>query len=232
MSTIQTREPDTHGVASPVGEPADELLDQLEEQEQVPPSDSRRIVVWVPVFAAMFALLGLLAWGLVRDQNGPSSLSTNDGPAAVAVLSRPATDFTLPLYDPFNGQSDFRLSDYRGQVVVINFWASWCPPCREEAPVLEQMWRNYQGQDVVLVGIDIWDTEQDARAYMREFGISFPNAVDSRGKIAVEYGVTGIPETYFITPDGMISRKVIGAITADILAQNIAEARTAGEVQQ
>jgi cytochrome c biogenesis protein CcmG/thiol:disulfide interchange protein DsbE len=216
---------------SPVDEQREVLPDLGDESQEAVQAESRKILVWVPVFAAMFALLGLLAWGLVRDQNGPSSLSTNDGPAAVAVLSRPATDFTLPLYDPFNGQSDFRLSDYRGQVVVINFWASWCPPCREEAPVLEQMWRNYQGQDVVFVGVDIWDTEQDARAYMQEFGISFPNAVDNRGKIAVEYGVTGIPETYFITPDGMISRKVIGAITADILAQNIAEARTAGEGQ-
>ncbi len=202
-----------------------DLLAQLDET----PTDgasARNPLVWIPVFLALFALLGLLAWGLIRDQQaGVSSFSTNDGPAAVAVLSRPASDFSGALYDPFNGASEFRLSDYRGKVVVVNFWASWCPPCREEAPILEQIWRKYQNDDVVFIGIDIWDTEQDARAYMAEFDVTYPNLIDKRGSIAVEYGVTGIPETYFITPDGMINRKVIGAISRSLLEQNIADAR-------
>lgn len=142
-------------------------------------------------------------------------------------MSRPASDFRLPLYDPFNGQSEFQLSDYRGQTIVLNFWASWCPPCREEAPVLESVWRQYQAEDVIFVGVDIWDTEQDARAYIREFNITFPNVIDNRGKVAVEYGLTGVPETYFITPEGMISRKVIGAISQAVLEESIAEARQA-----
>ncbi len=185
----------------------------------------RSLWVWIPVFLALVALFGLLAWGIYRQQRGgPTSFSTNEGPATVAVLSRPAADFTLPLYEPFRGKSEFTLSDYRGNVVIINFWASWCPPCREEAPVLEATWRQLQGRNVILLGVDIWDTEEDARAYMAEFDITYPNAVDPRGRLAVEYGVTGIPETYFITPDGMIRRKVIGAITAEIMLQAIAEA--------
>ena len=91
--------------------------------------------------------------------------------------------------------------------------------------MLEAVWRQYQDQDVIFVGVDIWDTERDARAYMREFNITFPNVIDNRGKVAVEYGLTGVPETYFITPDGMISRKVIGAISQAVLEESIAEAR-------
>ncbi|MCB0184592.1 MAG: TlpA family protein disulfide reductase [Caldilineaceae bacterium] len=185
----------------------------------------RRLLVWLPVFVALVALLGLLGWGMWRQQTGSPGVSTHDGPAPVAVMSRPAGDFTMPLYDPFNNETEFQLSNYRGQTVVLNFWASWCPPCREEAPVLEAVWRQYQDQDVIFVGVDIWDTERDARAYMREFNITFPNVIDNRGKVAVEYGLTGVPETYFITPDGMISRKVIGAISQAVLEESIAEAR-------
>lgn len=202
-----------------------DILAQLDDVRPTSQTSLRQALAWVPVFVALFALFALLAWALVRQkQAGPSSFSTNDGPATVAVLSRPATDFTLPLYDPYQGQSSFRLADYRGQVVVINFWASWCPPCREEAPILEQTWRKYRDQGVVFLGLDIWDTEEDARAYMDEFDITYPNAVDQRGRIAVEYGVTGIPETYFITPDGQISRKVIGAISPVLLERSIIEA--------
>lgn len=190
----------------------------------------RRWLGWVPVFLVVFGFLGFLGWAMLRPQTGGSGVSTNNGPATVAVLSRPAADFTLPLYDPFNGQPEFRLSDYRGQVVVVNYWASWCPPCREEAPVLEQMWRQYQGQGVVFLGVNVWDTESNARGFLQEFGPTFPNGIDERGRTAVEYGVTGLPETFFITPDGLISRKVIGAVTAAMIEKNIAEARDAASV--
>ena len=210
--------------------------DLLAHLDETPPSDetgAANPLVWIPVFLALFALLGLLAWGLIRDQQaGTSSFSTNDGPAAVAVLGRPASDFSGALYAPFNGKSEFNLSDYQGKVVVVNFWASWCPPCREEAPILEQTWRKYQDDNVVFIGVDIWDTEQDAQAYIDEFGITFPNLIDKRGSIAVEYGVTGIPETFFITPDGMINRKVIGAISLSLLEQNIADARQGSEAMR
>ncbi|MCB0114605.1 MAG: TlpA family protein disulfide reductase [Caldilineaceae bacterium] len=193
-----------------------------------PASPMRRLLVWTPVFLAMVTLLGLLGWGLFRQQGGVSSFGTNDGPFTVETLQKPASDFAGALYDPFRGQSDVQLSDFRGEVVVVNFWASWCPPCRDEAPILEQTWRKYKEQGVVFLGVDIWDTEQDARAYMEEFGITFPNLIDERGRIAVEYGLTGVPETYFVTPDGMISRRVIGAINRTTLEQNIEEARTEG----
>lgn len=187
----------------------------------------RRLAIWIPVFGTLLALLALLGWGLLRQQEGTPGVITNDGPSAVAVLTRPASDFTLPLYEEFDGQAEFRLADYRGKVVVVNFWASWCLPCREEAPALEQAWRAVGGQDVVFVGINTWDSERNALDYLQEFGITFPNAIDKRGKTAVEYGMMGIPETYFLTPDGMVSHKIIGAVNQSALMQGIADARQA-----
>lgn len=200
----------------------DDLLAQLDEEERVLSPGPRRWLAWTPVFLAVFALLGLLGWSMARQQGGTGGFATNNG-FEVETLRKPASDFGGSLYDPFRGRDEIQLSDFRGQVVVVNFWASWCPPCRDEAPILEQTWRKYKEQGVVFLGVDIWDTERDARAYMAEFDITFPNLIDERGRIAVEYGLTGVPETYFITPDGTISRRVIGAINRTTLEQNIQE---------
>lgn len=185
----------------------------------------RRLALWGPVFGLLLALLGLLAWGMWRQQAGSAGVITNDGPALVAMMNRPASDFRLALYESFDGQTEFQLSEHQGKTVVINFWASWCPPCRDEAPVLEQAWRTYRDQDVMFVGVNIWDSERGARNYLREFGITFPNVIDERGKTAVEYGMTGLPETYFISPDGMISRKIIGAVRMEAIVEAIEEGR-------
>ena len=104
-------------------------------------------------FAIVLALLGLLGWGLNKSQKGP-------------VENGPAPDFTL---QGFDGRT-VTLSELRGQVVVINFWASWCDPCREEAAYLEQTWRKYKDQGVVFLGVDYVDTEKAALAYIEECG--------------------------------------------------------------
>lgn len=134
---------------------------------------------------------------------------------------RIASDFSIK---PFDGGS-LRLSEQRGKVVLVNFWASWCPPCREEAPVLERAWKANRDQGVVLVGVDIWDTEEDARAFMKEFGISYPNGPDPSGEIAIEYGVTGVPETWFLGKDGRLVRRWIGPLTDRLISTFIEEAR-------
>lgn len=188
-----------------------------------------RWLLWGPIFLGVVALLGLLGWGMWRQQAGSPGVITNDGPALVAMMNRPASDFQMALYEPFNGKPDFRLSDYQGKTVVINFWASWCPPCIEEAEVLEQAWRIHQSQDVVFVGVNIWDSEEDAGMFLQRFGITYPNIIDERGKVAVQYGMTGLPETYFIQPDGMISRKIIGAVSLDAIAEALSEISGEGQ---
>ncbi len=145
-------------------------------------------------------LLLLLAYGSRTDPRAiPSPL-----------VGRPAAPFSLALFD--GGR--LSLGDLKGKVVVVNFWASWCyPACYEEAPVLEQGWRRYKERGVVVLGVDIQDTEEAARKFVKEFSLSFPNGPDPAGKISVDYGVYGVPETFFIDKAGRIRRKHVGAVT-------------------
>jgi cytochrome c biogenesis protein CcmG/thiol:disulfide interchange protein DsbE len=180
-----------------------------------------RLLLIAAVAVGLLSLLGLLGYGLLRRQ-AVGGIAVNATGQIGRVLPGPAPDFRLQLYD---GPA-FRLADRRGQVVVVNFWASWCPPCREEAPVLERGWRANRDQGVVFIGVDIWDTESDARAFLRQFAVTYPNGPDPRGT-AIDYGVTGIPESFFVRPDGTIARHWIGPLTDAQLAAFVAEARGA-----
>lgn len=153
-------------------------------------------------------LLVLLAYGFRTDPRAiPSPL--------VGKLAAP---FSLVLFD--GGR--LSLESLKGRVVVLNFWASWCiPACYEEAPVLERGWRAWKDKGVVVVGVDIQDQEEAARKFLREFGLTFPNGPDPAGKISVDYGVYGVPETFFIDRAGRIQMKHVGALTDEILARHV-----------
>jgi cytochrome c biogenesis protein CcmG/thiol:disulfide interchange protein DsbE len=162
------------------------------------------------VLAVTGSFLALLAYGFSTDPRAVPSMLTG----------KPAPDFTLTLFDG----STARLSDFRGKVVFLNFWASWCPPCRAEARLLEQAWRQQRDQGVVFLGVDIQDTEEAARDFLKEFGITYMNGRDPRNRIAIDYGVYGIPETYFIDREGRITYKHIGALGWQTIAAKLAEA--------
>lgn len=172
----------------------------------------RRIVVLSVVTLAVAGLIALIAVGLVRKE--PLT-----GASGAARVNRPAADFTLPL---FSG-GEITLSSLRGKPVVINFWASWCPPCREEAPILEKVWRQYRNKEVTFIGVDIQDAEGDARAYIKEFGITYPNGPDIGGRITIDYGVSGIPVTFFVNREGRIVSRWVGAINEPLLVARIEE---------
>lgn len=114
--------------------------------------------------------------------------------------SGPAPDFELTT---FEGET-FRLSDLRGQVVVLNFWASWCVPCRDEAPILETLWQRYRDQNVVVVGVAYADSQQGSLDFIEEFSISYPNGPDLGTRISEDYRITGVPETFVIDQSGEI----------------------------
>ena len=156
------------------------------------------------VGVAVVAFLLLLTYGLL---SGPGSGLLNEGPAP---------DFSLRLFD--GGQ--LSLANLHDQVIVVNFWASWCEPCQEEAPVLEKVWQEYQNQGVTFVGIAYKDTEGKARAFLDEFGITYPNALDPANRVARAYRVQGVPETFFIQ-DGEIASLHIGPLTEDQLVTRI-----------
>ena len=159
-----------------------------------------RLIVW----AVVFSLLGMIGWKLW--QSGLTQVSSGTAP-----------DFTLTTFD---GQT-FHLSSQRPKVVVVNFWASWCIPCRQEAPLLEATWRAYRDRGVVFVGVDYLDTESEARKYMAEFNNTYPNGPDAGTRIATLYRVKGVPETYFVNAGGELRGVIIGPTNETELHQRI-----------
>jgi cytochrome c biogenesis protein CcmG, thiol:disulfide interchange protein DsbE len=147
------------------------------------------------IFALVLGLLAVLGWGLVRVTSGQ-------------VDSGMAPDFTIT---SFAGDT-ITLSEFRGQVVIINFWASWCPPCREEAAYLEATWRKYRDQGVVFIGVDYADTEKEALAYMEEFDITYFNGPDLGTRISQAYRMAGVPETYYVAKNGELRGLRIGPL--------------------
>ncbi len=117
-----------------------------------------------------------------------------------ALATGAAPDWTLKTFD---GQT-LSLSSLRGKPIVLNFWASWCQPCRDEAPILQQAWSQYRAQGLVMVGVDYVDTEPEAKKYLQEFQITYYNGPDVGTLISSSYHITGVPETYFITGDGKL----------------------------
>jgi cytochrome c biogenesis protein CcmG/thiol:disulfide interchange protein DsbE len=158
----------------------------------------------------VLGFVGLLAYGFTREPRViPSPL-----------LAKPAPPFTVPLFDG----GTISLRELRGKVVFLNFWASWCPPCRAEARLLEEAWQRYKDRDVVFVGVNIQDREADARAFLREFAITYPNGIDNGSKVAIDYGVYGLPETFIIDREGNTTYKHIGAIGWETLTAKLDEA--------
>jgi len=142
----------------------------------------------------VLGLLALLGLGLIRRQQGP-----------VGVGSR-VPEFTLTTFD---GET-VRSEDMAGKVALINFWASWCKPCEQEALELEQAYQTYKDQGVAFLGVDYVDIEREALAYLERFGISYPNGPDLGTRISQAFRTQGVPETYVIRPDGRIAAVQIG----------------------
>jgi cytochrome c biogenesis protein CcmG/thiol:disulfide interchange protein DsbE len=161
-----------------------------------------RILAWV----GLLTLLGIVGIGLIRAQEGPV------GPG------QRAPDFVLTTFDGEVISS----ADLEGKVVVLNFWASWCKPCESEAADLETAWRTYQSRgDVVFLGVDYVDTEPEAMVYLEKFDITYPNGPDLRTSISQAFRIRGVPETYIIDQDGVLSHTQIGPFTSLAQIQSV-----------
>ncbi len=170
----------------------------------------------------ILALIALLAWASIRPGGNPGGLAVNSNFAEARVDSIEARDFELQLF----GGGTLKLSDLRGKVVMVDFWASWCPPCRAEVPALVKVYgefREFEGQPVEFIGIDLWDNAGDAEIYLQQEGVTYPNGIDADGAIAIDYGVRGIPEKYFIDRDGVVVKKLSGPLTETVLRDTINE---------
>jgi cytochrome c biogenesis protein CcmG, thiol:disulfide interchange protein DsbE len=152
--------------------------------------------------AVVVALLGLLVWKVTRGESEvTSSLGRGGTPTAPA--------FTLQRLD---GKGELSLASLRGQTVVLNFWASWCGPCKDEAPLLQQASQRWRGKRVAFVGVDVKDFRGDAREFLERHGVTYPNVHDGKGSTIGRYGVTGYPETYFIDARGRVRYRIAGPV--------------------
>jgi len=167
----------------------------------------------------LLGLIALLAWASVSTGGNPGGLGTNSNLVEAQIEAGEARDFELQLI----GGGSLKLSDFRGKVVMVDFWASWCAPCRVEAPVLTRVYREFEGQDVEFVGVDVWDNIGDAEIFLEHEGQAYPNGSDADGLIAIDYGVRGIPEKYFIDRDGMLVKKLSGPLTETTLRDTVNE---------
>ena len=155
-------------------------------------------------------ILALLAYGFSRDAHYISS----------PLLAKPAAPFVVTLFDG----KKLALEDLRGKAVFLNFWASWCEPCRAEARDLEAAWQKVKDKNMVFLGVALQDTDKNSLEFLKEFNVSYPNGKDEAGKIAVDYGTWGIPESFFIDPQGRITYKHVGGIRAALVLTKLEEA--------
>jgi cytochrome c biogenesis protein CcmG/thiol:disulfide interchange protein DsbE len=173
----------------------------------------RGVPLWIQIIVWIFilGLLGIVALGLNKAQTRTQTVQPG------VTLE----NFTVPMYDDYqyNGMSQVSLSDLRGKVVVINFWASWCKPCEQEAAEMQQAWTEYEptGQ-VVFLGVDYVDTPTNAFIYLKKFGITYPNGEDLnvtlKRPISDYFKIQGVPETYFIDQNGVLKYVQVGPFSS------------------
>ncbi len=183
-----------------------------------PPSPTDR-------YAKLAIHLMLLALGLLvivvavqelrtRGTEGVSGLSIANYRAQAKADDRPAPAFAMPA---LRGSGTIALEEYTGKVVALNFWASWCAPCRQEAPGLQDTWQDYRSRGVQFLGVDYRDDRAAARAFQGEFGITYPSVYDPAGKLAYDYGLIGLPTTFIIDREGRIAYQFVGYTDATLL---------------
>jgi len=163
----------------------------------------------------VLALLALLIWKVAFDNNGGGVASKID---KGHITNAP--NFTLSRLDQ---PGDLDLASLRGKAVVLNFWASWCYPCNQEATALEQAWRGHDGR-VVVLGVDVNDFSGDARKFMRRHDVTYPIVHDNKNMTSPKYGLTGLPETFFIDRRGRVVAHVGGQVSKSDLRAGIARA--------
>lgn len=174
----------------------------------------RRILIFCVVSIVNVGLVALILTQLLT----PAPHVVSD-----PLIGHPAPDFSLAMLRPDTGKSTLSLSNFKGKPIVLNFWASWCAPCKEEAPLLENTWKQAQarGKDVVILGIDFQDSNNASLSFLQSYSITYPTALDADGSVASTFGVTSLPQTIFINRNGMVTSREPRELTAQVLTNNL-----------
>lgn len=177
-----------------------------------------RLAAQVAAVAIVVALLGLLGWKLTQDESEVTAQLSRGGTPT-------APDFTLERLD---GKGDLSLASLRGKAVVLNFWASWCGPCKDEMPLLQDGWERWQRKNVVFLGVNAKDFRGDARDFVERYAVTYDNVYDGKGSTLGRYGVSAFPETFFVSPEGKVIYRIAGQVAdADELDAGIERALAA-----
>ena len=199
---------------------APDMAKEAAEERTGPPQALALRVLKITAWVLPLALLLLLAAVELRGQSDGQggALSVANYQARAEVVDTPAPDFELPL---LAGGGQLRLSSLRDHVVVLNFWASWCSPCRLEAPDLQSAWKDYRSRGVRFVGVDELDDRFAAQGFIREFAITYPSVFDPSGSLADDYAFIGLPATYVIDQEGTIRFRFQGFLSGKILRSSL-----------
>jgi cytochrome c biogenesis protein CcmG/thiol:disulfide interchange protein DsbE len=176
---------------------------------------------WLLILAGVL-VVGLVAGVLVAVLDHDSESNGSNGSAkrgavsvaGVAEVGSPAPDFTLPA---LAGEGAVRLADFRGRPLIVNFWASWCNPCRDEFPLLKKALRDHRADNLAVIGVTYQDIADDSRDFVERMKATWPQAIDDGGRVADAFGVRAIPQTFFVRPDGTIVSRVFGITTQEKL---------------
>ena len=166
----------------------------------------RPSAVVVLVVAGVAGLIALLAYGVASETSSKS------------VDGEPAPEISLP---PLEGGEERSLDDWRGQVVVLNYWASWCEPCREESPLLERWHQRISKRNATVLGVDVLDVTSDAQDFIEEYGLTYPHLKDKDGSTQEDFGIVAYPETFVIDRDGRIAATRRGPVDEEFMRASV-----------
>lgn len=196
---------------------SDRLLEKQFASAQRRRRQVRRMVGMSLVSLVCLGLLALLGSQILTP-------ASNQAATVNSLIGHPAPDFTLSVLSANSGSASLatmHLASLKGKPIILNFWASWCDPCKREAPLLEATWQVLQRQGVLLIGIDFQEARSEAQTFLRTYGITYPNVADSTGSTALDYGISGLPDTFFLNRQGVMVSKVVGELTEQSLQNNL-----------